>query len=253
MATWNKPKKKYFRGGNLFEVVMIADADGNVGGSNGPSISLPSGQAHVNKFGHCGTDHNGAATIWDGNGTTAIYPYPSDGVVAITSSSGDDTGEAVEVQGLDADYNQQQKQSMSARLVQLFSLASFVRVMVSASNVGIVSINVGGALAAQILAGNGQTLMAVYTIPAGFTGHLLKFQGNYNKTNVEVSFKIFAREFGEAFNIKGMFSTQGGNPVTYDYPISLVFPEKTDIRIDATSSANAGSGAVFDILLVRNN
>lgn len=253
MATWNKPKKKYFRGGNLFEVVMIADADGNVGGSNGPSISLPSGQAHVNKFGHCGTDHNGAATIWDGNGTTAIYPYPSDGVVAITSSSGDDTGEAVEVQGLDADYNQTTETiNVGATGSTIFSRVFRAR-MVSASNVGIVSINVGGALAAQILAGNGQTLMAVYTIPAGFTGHLLKFQGNYNKTNVEVSFKIFAREFGEAFNIKGMFSTQGGNPVTYDYPISLVFPEKTDIRIDATSSANAGSGAVFDILLVRNN
>ena len=252
MATWNRPKGKYFRNGDLFETVMIADRDGNVGANTGPHIALPNNQTHINKFGHCGTDHNGAATIWDANATTAIYPYPADGVVSITSSSGSDTGEAVEVQGLDGDYNQ------VTETINVGSSGSttFSRVFrarkVSATNVGTITVNVGGSLAAQILPGNGQTLMAVYTIPAGKTGHLLKFHGNLNKANVEVSFKMFAREFGGAFNIKGMFSTQGGNPVTYDYPIPLVFPEKTDIRIDAVSTANAGTGAVFDILLVDN-
>ena len=252
MATWNKPKRQYFRGGDLFEVVMIADADGNVGGSNTPPISLPTGQSHINKFGYTGTDVNGTGTIWDASGTTALYPYPTSGVVSITSSSGSDTGEAVEVQGLDGDFNQ----VTETIAVGASGSVTFSRVFrarkVDASNIGIVSINVGGSLAAQILAGNGQTLMAVYTIPAGFTGHLLKFQGSSDKASA-VRFKLFARPTGSAFNLKGQWGTQGGNPITYDYPVPISFAEKTDLKIDVTTSSNCGCGAIFDILLVRND
>ena len=252
MATWSKPKKRYFRNGDLFEVVMIADADGNVGGSNGPAISLPAGQAHINKFGYTGTDVNGTATIWDGNGTTASYPYPTAGVVSVTSTSGSDTGEAVEVQGLDGDHNQ----VTEVINVGATGTATFSRVFrarkVDASNVGTVNINVGGSLAAQILPANGQTLMAVYTIPAGFTGYLLKFQGSSDKSTA-VQFKLFARPTGGAFNLKGQWGIQGGNPVTYDYPVPLPFTEKTDLRVDATTGNNCGCGAIFDILLVRND
>ena len=252
MATWSKPKKKYFRGGDLFEVVMIADADGNVGANSGPTIALPSGQSHINKFGYTGADVNGASTIWDGNNTTASYPYPASGVVSITSTSGSDTGEAVEVQGVDGDYNP----VTEIINVGATGLVTFSRVFrarkVDAVNVGIVTINVGGALAAQILAGNGQTLMAVYTIPAGFTGYLLKFQGSSDKS-AAVQFKLFSRATGAAFNLKGQWGTQGGNPITFDYPIPLSFAEKTDLKVDVFTSASCGCGAIFDILLVRND
>lgn len=252
MATWNTNKNGYARNGGMFEVVMVADESGTINGGTGPVTALPVGREHINKFGHCGVDHIGTATIWDGNGTTPVYDYPADGVVTVTSDSGSDTGEAVEVQGLDADWNQ---------VIEIINVGStgtttFSRVFrarkVDATNVGTVSLNMNGTLAAQILPGNGQTLMALYSIPAGKTGYLLQFQGNYNKGNAEASFMIFAREFGKAFNIKGMFSTHGGNPVTYNYPIPLKFPEKTDIRIDANNSSSAGNGAVFDILLVDN-
>lgn len=229
---------------DIYEVVHVSPASAGV--------PLPTGRSHINKFGHCGTDHNGTATVWDGNSTSAIYPYPSSGVASITSSSGDDTGEIVEVQGLDGDY----EQVVENIAVGATGSVTFSRIFrarkLTATNVGTITINQGGALAAQILPGNGQTLMALYTIPAGKTGYLLKFHGNVNKANVEVSFKLFVRPFGSAFNLKGMFSTQGGNPITYDYPIALQFDETTDIRVDATSSAAAGTGAIFDILLVDN-
>jgi len=229
---------------DIYEVVHVSPASAG--------IPLPTGRSHINKFGHTGTDHNGTATIWDANGTTSVYPYPSSGVASITSSSGDDTGEIVEVQGLDGDY----EQVVENIAVGASGSVTFSRIFrarkVSATNVGTITINQGGALAAQILPGNGQTLMAVYTIPAGKTGYLLKFHGNVNKANVEVSYMLFARPFGSAFNLKGMFSTQGGNPITYDYPIALQFEETTDIRIDMRSSSAAGAGAIFDILLVDN-
>jgi hypothetical protein len=251
MATWSRTKNKYWRGGKLFEVVMIADREGNIGGESGAQINLPIGQSSVNKFGYTGADVNGTSTVWDGNATTASYPYPTAGVVAVSSSSGDDTGEAVQIQGLDGDYN------VVEETINVGSTGSttFSRVFraskVDASNVGTITINVGGALAAQILPGNGQTLMAVYTIPAGKTGYLLKFQGSSDKS-AAVQFKLFSREFGKASNLKGQWGTQGGNPITYDYPIPISFPEKTDIRVDIATSSSCGCGAIFDLLLVDN-
>ena len=98
MAIWNKDTQSYLTNNKtLFEAVVVAPF---------VSAGLPAGQQHINKFGYTGTDVNGTATVWDGDGTSAQYPYPSSGVVAITSSSGTDTGETVEVQGLDGDYNQ---------------------------------------------------------------------------------------------------------------------------------------------------
>ena len=61
---------------------------------------------------------------------------------------------------------------------------------------------------------------------------------------------LFAREFGGAFNLKGQWGTQGGNSVNYDYPVPLEFTEKTDIKIDVTTGAAVGCGAIFDLVLV---
>ena len=206
------------------------------------------GTSHINKFGYQGTDAT-SGTIWDANGTTADYPYPAAGVVSTSSTSGDDTGEGIEIQGLDADYNPLVvTTTVGATTTETFSRVFRAR-KTTATNVGVISVNVGGSLAAQILAGNGQTLMAVYTIPAGKTGYLIKFQGSMDKQNVDVKFKLFAREFGGAFNLKGQWGTQGGNSVTYDYPIPLEFPEKTDIKVNV-DSGTAGHGAIFDIILV---
>ena len=206
--------------------------------------------SHINKFGYQGTDAT-SGTIWDANGTTADYPYPAAGVVSSSSTSGDDTGEGIVIEGLDANYNPLTvTTTVGATTTETFSRVFRVR-KTTATNVGVISINVGGSLAAQILAGNGQTLMAVYTIPAGHTGYFIKFQGSMDKQNVDVKFKLFAREFGGAFNLKGQWGTQGGNSVTYDYPVPLEFPEKTDIKVNV-DSGTAGHGAIFDIILVRD-
>ena len=207
--------------------------------------------SHINKFGYQGTDAT-SGTIWDANGTTADYPYPAAGVITSSSTSGDDTGEGIEVQGLDANYNPLTiTTTIGGTPTETFSRVFRVR-MTTANNVGVVTINVGGSLAAQILAGNGQTLMAVYTIPAGKTGYLVKFQGSMDKQNVDVKFKLFARPSGEAFNLKGQWGTQGGNSVTYDYPVPLKFEEKTDLKVNVASNNTAGHGAIFDLILVDN-
>jgi len=204
--------------------------------------------SHINKFGFTGTDINGTATVYDANGTTALYPYPADGVVSITSAA--NSGAAVEVQGLDGNYN------LVTENINIGSTGSvtFSRVfrarMVDTLNTANVVINVGGNLAATILANNGQTLMAVYTVPADKTAYLVKFQGSMDKSNASVKFKLFSRPSGGTFNLKGQWGTQGGNSVNYDYPVPLEFTEKTDIKIDVTTGAAVGCGAIFDLVLV---
>ena len=260
MAQYSVQRKHHYSRTNndVHEVVMLADRAGNIINSFGSASNIPiaagdvTGYSHINKFGYTGTDQNGTATIWDANNTTAIYPYPAAGVVTMTSTDGGDTGEEVEIQGLDGDYNQViENVNIGSTGAVTFSRIFRAR-MTGADNAGTVTINQGGALAAQIRAGNGQTLMAVYTIPAGKTGYLLKIQGSMDKQNAPVVFKLFTRPFGAGFNIKGQWGSQGGNSINYDYPVPLVFSEKTDIRVDVTTGGTCGNGAIFDLVLVNN-
>ena len=253
-----------FLGNNktLFEVVMLADGSGNIINSFAQSSNinlaagLIDGYSHINKFGYMGTDQNGTATIWDNNSVSDLYPYPSSAnTITATSSSGTDAGKTVEVQGLDENYNLVTEELTIAGAA---SSAQFTRVFraiftSAGSNAGKISINHDGTAIAAILVGNGQTLMAVYTIPAGKTGYLVKYHGSMDKQNVDVKHQLFARIIGDgAFNIKGQWGTQGGNSVNYDYAVPLKFTEKTDIEARMTTNGNCGGGATFDIVLVDN-
>lgn len=232
--------KRYLDNSDLAEAIRIA---------NGSTI----GCSHINKFGFTGVD-TGGSTIWDANGVSdsPLYPYPAAGVVAATS--GQNSGASLEVQGLDENYL---PQTATVTIGGSASTETFTRVfrarMVDTNNDANVDITVGGNLAARILTDNGQTLMAVYTIPAGCKGYLLKFVGTTDKANVDVKYKIFARPFGGTFNLKGEFGTQGGNPIMYQYMIPLELDEKTDIKIDVDNSATAGCGATFDLLIMEHD
>lgn len=245
--------------GDIHEVVMIADHVGNIINSFGSASNIPiaagdvTGYSHINKFGFTGNDANGTATVWDYNGTTALYPYPAAATITATGATTADNGKTVEIQGLDANYNEVIE---TITVGGSPSSAVFARIfrarMISAGNTVDINFNQGATVAARIGASNGQTLMAVYTIPAGKTGYLLKFQGSTNKGNVDTRFKLYARPYGGAFNLKGVWGTQGGNSANYDYPVPLKFEEKTDIKVDVITSSNAGCGAIFDIILVDN-
>ncbi len=120
----------------------------------------------------------------------------------------------------------------------------------SGTNEGNITASIGGNNVARISGGNGgQTLMAVYTVPAGKKGYIIKFQGSLSK-NQEAQFMIRTRDsVGGAWQVKGMFGTFS-NSVGYDYPVPLEVTEKTDIEIRAKAGATSECGAIFDIILV---
>ena len=211
------------------------------------------GGSCVNKFGYTGATLglSTVETVWDGNGTTEIYPYPAAGVITISDNS-TDTGENVVVQGLDVDYNPvEETVPVGGTGTKTFSCV-FRAFMESSENGDAVGINQGGSFAALIQAGLGQTQMAVYTVPAGKMAFLTKIHGSSDRSNGSpaVQFRLKVREFGSIFRIKGTYGTAGGNQFDYEYTVPLMFDEKSDIRIDALATAATKVGAIFDIKLV---
>lgn len=213
---------------------------------------LVRGVSHINKFGYNPTVGTTFETVHDQSNT---YTYLSSaGAATVTSSdSGSDNNGTVEIQGLDGNYN---LVTATATIGGSATTQTFLRVFrvvltsanTGSSNVGVISVTISATTVAQILAGKGQTLMALYTIPANKKGYLMKFQGNLEKAK-ECEFEFLARPENGAFNIKGKFGSSG-DPVTYDYPVPLEFDEKTDLEVRIKAGATTGAGAIFDLILI---
>lgn len=208
--------------------------------------------SHINKFGYNASVGTAFETVHDAGGS---YSYPSTATVA-TVAGASDAGAVIEIQGLDENYNP----ALENVTVGSSSTTTFIRVfrarvktLTSGTvNAGNITITVDSAVRATILTGNGQTLMAVYTIPANKTGYLLKFHGSVEKQK-ECEFKIMTKphDNGGVFNTKGMFGVFGST-INYDYPVPLKINAKTDIEIVSKAGATTAMGALFDLILIND-
>lgn len=265
MAIWNKVKQSLNSNNTQqYEVVMLADKDGNILNSSGAASNIPisagevGGYSHINKFGYS-NDISSLSTIWDGSN---IYTYSSSaGVVTVESDAADngDTGAVIEVQGLDTNYNiviqditiSGSSGTGSTELIRVFRARVKTPAIGNTTNDGDIDIDIGGALRAKILEGKGQTLMAIYTVPAGKTAYLLNLSLSIDKST-DAIYKLMAKTYNDgAFNIKGQFGTFAA-PIDHNYPVPLRFEEKTDIEVRAEAGNTCGGGAIFDLILVDN-
>jgi len=207
--------------------------------------------SHINKFGYNASLSNSIQTVHDAGG---LYSYIETAGPATVTGQSQDTGAVVSVQGLDENYDAVTESvtlggTTTANFIRVFRarLESHPSEDVNSRNI---TVTVDGSVRATILADKGQTLMALYTIPRRTTGYLVKFQGSIEKSQ-EIVFKLFSRDVDNGvFNLKGQFGSFA-SPITYDYPIPLMFKEKTDIEVRATAGATAAGGAIFDLILVR--
>ena len=119
------------------------------------------------------------------------------------------------------------------------------------TNVGNITASIGGTDIARISADAGQTLMGIYTVPAGYTAFLKKFQASISK-NQEATVQFRTKTFNNgAWQVKGQFGTFA-NIIEYDYTIPLRIEEKTDIQFRAKAGATSEMGVVFDLLLQKH-
>ena len=234
---------RYFDNSELAEAIRIA---------NGQT----KGVSHINKFGFNDAVGTAFETVWDGGGTyTYLDSTGAASTLTVTANNAADSGYEIEVQGLDANY-QLLTETITATSSGNTGTSEFYRVFRAtvtsdgdSANTGTIDIDVGSTTLATISAGKGQTLMALYTVPADKKGYLIKFQGSVEK-NKETIFKLQAKKPDNGpFNTKGQFGSFGV-PVTYDYPIPLEFEEKTDIEVKVKAGAITGAGAIFDLILL---
>lgn len=242
-----------------------------VGGDLYNSINLPAGFGQIHKFGAVpAMSQNTNGTIWDENDT--VYPWAtidSNSVltVEVVAPNNESTlttthdGDTVEIQGLDGDYNLQTEtvtiSGSSATTTNNFKRVFRARFTNGGSfdpNSDRILIKSGGTTVAKILEDLGQTLMSIYTIPAGKTGYLMRLDVTA-QASASGSFKLFARPGGVgSFQVKHIAEVVGsGAPYQLEYPIPQSFPEKTDIDARMHTLSNNGRyTCTFDILLVDN-
>lgn len=210
---------------------------------------------HFNKFGYC-SNMGGAGqekTLWDGD---SIYSYIQTAGTAAVSGTGADVGATINIQGLDANYHLIDEdidvgQTGSKSFIRIFR-ARLVDHPTSNVNANDITVTVDGAARAYIKAGNGQTLMALVTVPAGHTGYMTYFQGTTEEEKFG-DFKIIACSFSDngVLQTKGKFGAWGA-PVIYGYRIPITFSEKTDIEIRGDIDSSKGAGATFDIVFIKD-
>ena len=217
--------------------------------------------SHVHKFGAVpAMSVNTSGTIWDVNDT--LYPwsaFASAGTLALTRADAGDADKVVTVVGLDASYNQISEDVTLTDASGNTTTQSFIRVyrayMTTGSNVGNVSIIRGATTVARINAGKSQTLMAVYTVPAGHSAYLLQGAASC-QANADATGDMFIRYFGqESFRVGHSFELSGaGGQYLYPFMVPIRIPQKSDIDIRAlVRSNNARVTAAFDILLDKDD
>lgn len=205
---------------------------------------------------------NTTGTVWDVNDT--LYPwsaFATAGTLSIPAVNASDNAKQVVLIGLDENYAELTETITVSSTVAVTTTNSFIRIFRaymtngSATNVGNINIQKGGTTVARITAGKGQTLMAVYTIPAGKIGYLMKGTATI-QAGADATGDMFVRYFGQqAFRVGHTFELSGnGGEYTYDFAIPVKLPEKTDIDVRASvRSNNARLSAAFDIILDEDN
>ena len=208
---------------------------------------------------------NTTGTIWDVPNT--LYPWTAldtPAVVNVERNDADDTGLIVTVIGLDSDWNYQEEEititgadQVGTKLWRRVNRA-YVSSGTAVVNVGDIDIEAGaagGTTVARITADLGQTLMCVYTIPAGYVGYM--YHGTMTvQANADATGFMFIRRntAGTTFRVAHTFEVAGGSQYDYNFAFPPAIPEKSDIDVRATvRSNNARVTAAFDILLVEND
>jgi len=207
----------------------------------------------IDKFGYLPTAGASYKTVWDGDN---VYTYPSAATTmnVVSSAGATDNGIAITIQGLDADYNQVTEtvtlgdDSAGGTATTTEFLRVFRAFVANGTNItGNVTIQQDGVVYAKIFAEMQQTLMAVYTIPAGKRGYLVAANISVEK-NQPVIAKLMVRKPGNVLRVQGIVSTFGV-PFQRVWQLPPVIDEKSDIEIRAKAGATTSIAAGFEIVL----
>lgn len=218
------------------------------------------GHSALHKFGAVpAMSINTTGTVWDISDT--LYPwsaFATAGTLTVDRASASDAGKIITIIGLDANYNEISENVTLTNATGNPTSSSFIRIYRSymyngsTTNVGNIDIKKGVTTVARITAGKGQTLMGVYTVPAGYTAYLS--QGVMSvQAGADATGDFFVRYGGQtAFRIAHTFEVASAE-YFYAFHVPFALPEKSDVDIRASvRSNNARITAAFDAILIKN-
>lgn len=224
------------------------------------------GYSNVSKFGYNSSVGSiSYESVWE---TGGAYPFmtTADQLEIVSADSNDTSAgsgaRTVELQGLDSSYNLLTETITMNGTTAVTTSGSFFRIFraivitagtgnVNAGNITITDQDTS-TTRASILAGNGQTLMAVYTVPAGKTAYIVNFNFSSSKDQ-EMEYRIRTRNgiADAAWQLKEFVTCRGGFNDFIKRAINLV-PEKTDIDMQAKAQSTSTATAGFELILVDN-
>ena len=228
------------------------------------------------KFGFNPDVDNALETVWAQGG---LYSYlGTASILTVSSSSTADTSagtgaRTVELFGLDADYNEINEIVILTGQDPVDTDNSYLRInrmiILSAGtggqNAGVVYAGTGAVATgvpankyATIAIGDNQTLMALWTVPAGHTAYLYETHvtAACTTSNKLLTTTLVARPEGGVFQVKDKFGIQvDGGDIRQVYNFPLKFTEKTDIELRSIADAglaNVEVSANMDIVYIKN-
>ena len=260
-------KQKPQRNDDIFEVIMTSDKHGNIleGGGGQEFLLNVSRGLHPDitlshNTGYIQATFGNGDTIWEGS-----VPYPWSALATaqtlyVKSSTNNeaDRGSPIVIVGLDANYEPQEEvviinetnSTTAVATTKQFLRINSTRVNNGVTNQGDITVHVtngSGTTVDIIPAGFGRSMTAAYTVPAGYTGYLMK--GAATSTGATVV-GFYIRYFGEGFKVQHIAITDNSAYI-YDFPIPLPFPEKTDMDVRGIIS-NGRCVVNWDLLLYKN-
>lgn len=231
------------------------------------------GVSVIHKFGYQGAVTTTEMAIWD---LPAVYVYPaSASVMKVSSASTDDKGvptagtgaRTVQVYGLDADYAEQNETVILNGQTAVLTIGIYIRIFrvvvltagSGGANAGIIYVGTGTVTTgvpavkhAAVSIGENQTLMSVYTVPAGKNALLRRVTITADSNQSGLG-KLVSRPFGGVFNTRDKWALDAttSSMMQFHYDPPVMFAEKTDIELrgDAAASTMIASGS-FDLLLL---
>lgn len=247
-----------------------------------PMISIARGdranELSINKFGY--NDDVDPLTapedIWDGGG---LWVGPTDARIhdIVSNAAADTVGgggaNTIQVEGLNNLLRSDNEIIAMNGLVNVPTVNEYWRIHrkyvltagAGGTNGGDITAiaQVDGTTTSEILIDNGQTLMAIFTIPAGMTGFMTNWYASMTRDVAGAAIaqmEIWSRgpidDPNSAFRIrhKEGITIDGTSNVPHEFKPPKVFEEKTDIilRCALVSDLNTKISGGFDLVLVEN-
>jgi hypothetical protein len=201
--------------------------------------------------------------LWEGlTSAGGAYAYPASAVVmTLASSSASDTAVTIRVNGLGADFVLQSEDVVLNGTTNVLTTKSFLRInsmeTIVGNAVGAITAVNGGTTYAKITAGNGNTQMSIYTVPAGYTFYQTYYQADTNTSvtsGAYVRLRTYVVDNTKNSVITALNQTAFVQNLNLPLQFPFEYPEKHDIQYQLLGAGGAGAVANIYVggVLIKN-